>query len=161
MMDFLTAEELIRLKQIHEPNNKPFDNGDGRTLYGLDLSKIINTFEALQAQNKRLVEALEGIRPFAEACKSHEFNGKYPGKAVYGFNGVNLTFDTLNQVLEALSTLPTEALEAERRREEVIMAAKAWNAIASEFPESPEYWGLYLEALSDKVANLEALEGGD
>lgn len=51
--------------------------------------------QILEIQQK----ALEGVKPFAEACKEHEFNS--PGKTVYAYNQIPLTFDALNAVLEA------------------------------------------------------------
>jgi hypothetical protein len=65
----------------------------------------------IEADNQRLRKALEDLKPFLIEIQNHEFNRKYKGKALYGFNGVDLTFDMLNSLLDALShPSPTSGL---------------------------------------------------
>lgn len=92
--------------------------------------------QALQAQNKRLVEALREINEACGTANPSSFN--QIKEAVQA--GVEISE-------EALSTLPAETLEAERRREEVIRAAKMF--IAKVCP--PGY-------LENRVIDLEVYE---
>jgi hypothetical protein len=96
---WLTLPDVFTNPGIYYP-----DTEEGKRV-GL-LMDLACQVPALLEHCLKLREALEGIKPFAEACQLHEHNGKYPGKAVYGFNGVNLTFDALNSVLEALLSKP-------------------------------------------------------
>ena len=64
---------------------------------------MTNPTQALDA----IEQALQGVLPFAKECKHHENNGKYPGKPVFSFNDVPLTFDALNLIPEALAHLAT------------------------------------------------------
>lgn len=127
-------------------------------LAGIEIGR--RKIESQAVEIKGLREALEGVRPFAEACKNHEFNGKYPGKAVYGFNGVNLTFDALNQVLDALSRTPAEWVEGERVEGDVLRAATEWQTYWHENPHDEEGINRRQGYLYDRVKRLKAWEGG-
>lgn len=135
MSDVLTVEDLESLKGKLEEN----------PLLRPIFSQLVATIEALQAQNKRLVEALQNL------ISAHRSELRCNGKT-------GEESRILFQAQKALSTLPAEALEAERRREEVIRAAIAlYDWQGSERLSHAGWRGLdFINA----VEGVKALEGG-
>ena len=133
MSDILTVEDL----SPDSPRDK-FPTPASRQFRRNAIAEI----EALQAQNKRLVEALQEI---IQKLKPH-------------WGHVNEIGGSVLVADKALSTLPAEAIEAERRREEVVRAAIAlYDWQGSDWLSRAGQRG---HAFSSAVEALEALEGG-